>query len=312
MKKALFIIVIALLVIVCPLLIIFARTPLDGVQIDTLKVVSIICGVSVLYCFVVGEITNNNSQMDKLWSILPEVYIWVVAVKGGMSLRLIIMAVIATLWGARLTYNFGRKGAYKLKFWEGEEDYRWVLLRNSKKFQPKWKWSIFNFFFISLYQNVLILLTTMPALMAMSSTKPFGVVDIIATVLMLGSVIYETIADEQQWKFQTRKWGMLKSGKTLEELPHPYNKGFNTVGLWNVSRHPNYLGEQATWISLYIFTIGAGLNILNWSLVGAVLLVLLFMGSSTLAEKISASKYPEYINYCNKVSRFFPWKKYNV
>ena len=41
----------------------------------------------------------------------------------------------------------------------------------------------------------------------------------------------------------------------LEDLPEPYNLGFNTFGLWNISRHPNYFAEQMIWVSFYIFTI---------------------------------------------------------
>lgn len=40
------------------------------IQIDTMIILGIITGCSVLYCFIVGEITNNNSQMDKLWKKL--------------------------------------------------------------------------------------------------------------------------------------------------------------------------------------------------------------------------------------------------
>ena len=278
---------------------------------STLNILVIITICSVVYCFVVGELTRNNSQMDKLWSILPIVYTWIIAAKGGMAPRLVVMACLVTLWGVRLTYNFGRKGAYKLKFWEGEEDYRWKVLRAQKMFQPHWKWMLFNLFFISLYQNVLVLLTTMPALASMNSAVPFGWVDGLAAVLMFGFILYETIADEQQWKFQSKKWAMLGQGKKLEELPAPYNKGFNTTGLWSVSRHPNYLGEQGTWVSFYIFSIGAGIGLLNWSIIGALLLILLFLGSSSFAEKISSSKYPEYTQYIKEVSRFFPGKKYS-
>ena len=221
------------------------------------------------------------------------------------------MACLATLWGARLTFNFGRKGAYKLKFWEGEEDYRWKVLRAKKEFRPHWKWMLFNLFFISVYQNVLVLMTTFPALVSMNSTVPFGWVDSLAAVLMFGFILYETIADEQQWKFQSKKWAMLGQGKKLEELPAPYNKGFNTTGLWRVSRHPNYFAEQGTWVSFYIFSIGAGIGLFNWSAVGALLLIVLFLGSSSFAEDISSSKYPEYAQYIKEVSRFFPGKKYS-
>ena len=154
-------------------------------------------------------------------------------------------------------------------------------------------------------------MTTFPALVAMNSDKPFGWLDAVAAVLMLGFIIWETVADEQQWKFQTRKWAMIKEGKKLEDLPAPYNKGFNTTGLWGRSRHPNYFAEQSIWVCFYLFSIAAGIGILNWSVIGALLLVVLFQGSSSLAEEISGGKYPEYEKYCQSVPRFFPGKKYD-
>lgn len=297
--------------IVCPLLYIFVGPALDAEQLSVLRTLLIIMGCSALFCFVVGELTGNNSQMDKLWSILPIIYTWVIAVRGGMAPRLVLMAVLATLWGCRLTFNFARKGAYRLKFWEGEEDYRWAVLRAKKEFQPRWKWTLFDLFFISTYQNALVLMTTFPALVAMRSDAPLGWFDIVAGALMAGFIAWETVADEQQWKFQTRKWAMLKEGRKLDELPAPYNKGFNTTGLWSVSRHPNYFAEQGTWVAFYLFSVAAGTGIFNWSAVGALLLIVLFLGSSAFAEEISGGKYPEYARYCREVSRFFPGKRYN-
>ena len=297
-------------IIVCPILYFTVGPVLDQSQLEVLKILGIIAGSSATFCFVVGELTGNNSQMDKLWSLLPIAYTWVIASKGGFSTRLVVMAVLATLWGIRLTYNFGRKGAYRLKFWEGVEDYRWAVVRSGPAFRKRWTWTVFDLFFISIYQNALVLMTTFPALVAMKSDAPFNWVDCVAAALMLGFIIWETVADEQQWSFQTRKWAMINEGKKLEELPSPYNKGFNTNGLWSCSRHPNYFAEQGTWAAFYLFSIGAGIGLINWSIIGALLLIVLFQGSSALAEEISGGKYPEYSDYCQKVSRFFPGKKY--
>ena len=296
--------------VVCPILYIYVGPALNDLQLETLKILGIIAGCSALYCFIVAEITGNNSQVDKIWSLLPIAYCWIIAAKGGMHPRLVVIAVLVTLWGIRLTYNFARKGAYKLRFWEGEEDYRWEKVRAIPFLQNKAVWMAFDFFFISGYQNALILMFTFPALVCMGSTAPFGWVDAVAAILMLGFIVYETVADEQQWKFQGKKWAMIRSGKRLEELPAPYNKGFNTFGLWNVSRHPNYFAEQAIWVSLYIFSIGAGVGIVNWSMIGALLLIVLFTASTNLVEGISGDKYPEYAEYCKKVNKFFPGKKY--
>ena len=300
----------AVSLIACPLLYIFVGPALDSAQLETIKVLLWIYGCSALYCFVVGEFTGNNSQMDKLWSLLPIAYTWVIAFKGGLALRLVVMACLATLWGVRLTFNFARKGAYSLKFWEGEEDYRWKVLRAKKEFQPHWKWALFNFFFISIYQNALVLMTTFPARVLMGSDKPFGWMDGVAAALMLGFIVYETVADEQQWKFQSAKWKMLREGRKLEELPMPYRLGFNTIGLWRISRHPNYFAEQSIWWCFYLFTIAGGVGIVNWTMAGALLLIVLFLGSSNFAEEISSGKYPDYARYCATVSRFFPGKRY--
>lgn len=307
MKKALLAAIIGASVIACPVLYLLAGPALDELQLETLKLLAMIAGCSAVLVFAVGELSGNNSQMDKLWSILPIAYAWIAAVRGGMKTRLVVMACLATLWGARLTFNFGRKGAYTLKFWEGEEDYRWKILREKKEFKPRWKWAVFDLLFISVYQNALVLATTFPALISMSSDKPFGAVDLAAALLMFGFILFETIADEQQWRFQEEKKRLLGKAGSLTALPEPYSLGFNTVGLWGTSRHPNYFAEQGVWIAFYLFSVGAGMGVFNWSLIGALLLVVLFIGSSAFGEEISSSKYPLYAEYKKKVSRFVPW-----
>lgn len=296
--------------VVCPILYFHMGPALNESQLEVLKLIGIIAGCSALFCFTVGELSGNNSQVDKVWSILPFVYCWIIAVKGGMHPRLVVMAVLATLWGVRLSFNFARKGAYRLKFWEGEEDYRWKILRANPMLKNRVVWMLFDLIFISGYQNAIVLMLTFPALVCMGSTAPFGWIDAVAAVLMFGFIVYETVADEQQWAFHSKKWKMLNAGQKLEDLPAPYNKGFNTIGLWNVSRHPNYLAEQSIWVCLYIFSIGAGIGIINWSMIGALLLIVLFVASTSLAEEISSGKYPEYPDYCKKVNKYFPGKKY--
>ena len=277
----------------------FTFLGLSAIQSETLSVLLIIAACSAAYCFIVGEITRNNSQMDKLWSILPAVYVWVAAFKAGFAARLVLMAILATVWGARLTFNFALKGAYSWKFWTGEEDYRWPWLRKRKEFQPRWKWVVFDFLFISIYQNFLVLLTTLPAVAAIGSSEPFGWKDIVVGILMASFIAYEAVADRQQWRFQSTKWAMINSGRKLEELPAPYNKGFNTTGLWRVSRHPNYFGEISMWWGVWImFASVNGLSNHLWYLVGPVAMTCLFLFISIpLMEKRQLQNKPGHAEY---------------
>jgi len=314
MKKNLGIIITVLMALALSVLgFVLGGFHLSELQLDTLMILIIVCVISMAYCFIAGEITGNNSQMDKLWSVLPIVYAWIIVVRSDMNLRLIVMAILITIWGVRLTANFAKKGAYSIKFWSGEEDYRWIVLRENPKLNKRLNWAFFDLFFISIYQNALVLAITLPLLATMESTVLFNVYDGLIALILLGFIILETVADKQQMKFQTKKYELLKQGKKLEELSNPYNKGFNTRGVWGRSRHPNYFSEQSIWVVLYFFCISAGVTnyvFFNWTLIGSMFLILLFIGSSNFSEGISLEKYPEYQDYINKVSKYVPLRKY--
>lgn len=300
-KTALFLL---LTIIVIPFFAFRFNEPLTTYQVDVLRDLVTIYIIAAGACFLVSLVSDNYSQVDKLWSLIPIAYVWIVAIRADLEPRLLLMASLVTIWGIRLTYNFNRRGGYSFRFWTGEEDYRWAVLRSKPEFSSWWKWQLFNLLFISFYQMGLILLFTLPALKSMNGA-PIGWFDMLITALFLFFVITETIADQQQWHFQKKKNQILEQGL---KLPEKYQQGFLDAGLWGIVRHPNYASEQAIWIVFYLFSVAATGQWLNWSIIGAVLLVLLFWGSSSFSEGISASKYPEYEKYRQRVARFIPMK----
>lgn len=293
-----------LAVIVLPLVAFYLDAPLLPVQKNWLTTMGYLMVGVALTCFLVSTLTGNCSQVDKLWSIVPIIYVGYFAYQSHFDPRMTLMALLVFIWGARLTYNFSRRGAYSWKFWTGEEDYRWEVLRQMPAFKSKFSWMLFNLFFISLYQNTLILLFTLPIVVAWQGHNiPLGIWDIVLALLMLGFIIMETVADQQQYNYQTEKYRRKNAGLPLEGN---YAKGFVDTGLWGLMRHPNYTAEQSIWIVYYLFSVVAIGHWINWSMTGAVLLLLLFQGSSDFSENISAEKYPAYKEYQQKVPRFIP------
>jgi len=293
-------------IIIVPFLSFYYGTPLSELQTQLLYESATIAFGFAMYCFIVGELTKNNSQVDKLWSVVPIVYAWYIAIRGGYDSRMVLMAILVTIWGVRLTYNFARRGAYTWRFWEGEEDYRWEVLRKKPGFRKPWVWTLFNLFFICLYQMGLIYLFTLPILTGLAAEAPaLTIFDYVLAAIFVGLVVIEYLADQQQWDFQTEKYRRIENKEDLGEYKH----GFLRKGLWGIVRHPNYAAEQGIWITFYAFSVIATGEWINWSIAGCLLLVILFKGSSDFSEDISASKYPEYEDYQKKVPRFVPFTK---
>ena len=269
----------------------------------------LLCTIVVLLTFVTSSLTGNYSQVDKIWSIVPFLYAWI-AVSDS---RTLLMAVVSTIWGCRLTWNFNRRGGYKWPPWDGDEDYRWKYIQDGSLvglLKNKVAWVLFNFGFISLYQNILLLLIATPSIVAhLVSTScgesPLNAYDYFAAFLVLTMVVFEGLADNQQFAFQTKKYSLKNAGKKLEG---DFADGFNQSGLFAIVRKPNYSAEQSIWIAYYIFSIGAvqGEQMVNWSMSGWILLCLLFQGSGWFTEMITIGKYPEYKEYMKTTPLYVP------
>jgi steroid 5-alpha reductase family enzyme len=293
-------------IIVVPLCTFYFGTPLSELQNIILfdNLAWLVAGV-IAYCFIVGEISKNNSQVDKLWSIVPAVYVWDMTYLADWNERMVLMSILVTIWAIRLTYNFARRGAYTWKFWAGEEDYRWEVLRKRPGFNKPFIWMLFNLFFICSYQNILIFLFTIPILTLVGDNSPLNWIDYLLSFLFVLFVLFEFVADNQQYVFQAEKHRRMKEGEALGD----YEKGFIDTGLWGIVRHPNYAMEQAIWVVFYLFSVHITGDWINWSVAGCALLIILFKGSSDFSEEISRNKYQGYAAYQKNVPRFIPFTK---
>ncbi len=258
-------------------------------------------GVAAL-CFVVGTVTGNVSQVDKLWSIMPIGYVWIVAARSHMPARMVLMAILVTIWGARLTYNFSRVGGYSWRFWSGHEDYRWAHLRQWPVLNTRAGWTAFSLLFICFYQMALILWFTLPIVSVRGTSRGLEAWDVLLAVLFIALVGFETYSDQLQWTFQNEKQRRRREGEPLTDR---YAAGFIHDGVWAHSRHPNYLAEQSIWIVFLLFAVTAT-HQLDWTALGALLLLGLFQGSSRMSESIQLKKYPAYAAYQRQVPRFVP------
>ncbi|KAM4060338.1 hypothetical protein HRG_002086 [Hirsutella rhossiliensis] len=286
---------------------------LDGLMqlyVDTNPLMSAIAASIFLggVFLVVSEANRNYSQVDRMWSFLPNLYIAHLAVWARLAglphSRIDLVAACTTLWSCRLTFNYWRKGGYQ----KGSEDYRWEIVKSKV---PGFIFFLLNVTFISFIQSVLLFgISCLPAYVILLSTRfepNITAADVAYGSIELLLVLSEWFSDGQQWTYQTAKHQYQKDAK----LPRGWNqadldRGFVTSGLWAYSRHPNFFAEQAIWFVLYHWSCYASNSLYNWTFIGSGSLILLFQGSTCLTELITAGKYPEYKDYQKQVGMFMP------
>ena len=254
----------------------------------------LVAAVACAFAWFASLVSGDTSWVDRMWSIVPVIYVWVFAGAAHLrDARLDVMAVLVSGWGVRLTYNFALRGGYR-----GVEDYRWAVLRSSMR---PWQFQLFNLFFIVLYQNALLVLITLPAwTVYQHRSSTFGAWDYLLTFLFLAFTVGESVADQQQWNFHQWKQAEVEAGRE----PSPR---FLQRGLFQYSRHPNYFFELAQWWVIFFFGVVAARSMLEWTIIGPILLTLLFVGSTRFTEKISLSHYPEYELFQRSTSPVIPW-----
>jgi steroid 5-alpha reductase family enzyme len=241
---------------------------------------------ATLVVFIFSVILNNSSAYDPYWSVKPIViaaaYLFIFHIES-LDIRqwLVISGIL--LYALRLTSNFYRD-------WPGfsHEDWRYV---NFRKTSGRAYWMV-SFLAVHLFPTIMVFLGCMAMLPVFEgSGRPLNVWDISAALVLFGSVLYAFIADEQLRRFRNI----------------PANKGkIITTGLWQYSRHPNYLGEISTWWGLAIFAIAAGCD--NWwTLAGPVAITVMFLFASIpMIEKRNLERRQGYKDYMTKTPMLLP------
>jgi steroid 5-alpha reductase family enzyme len=242
--------------------------------------------VATVVVFAVSVVANNSSIYDPYWSVQPLAiagyYLWTGWDGGasgggggeGVDTRLLIVTALVLLYALRLTSNFYRD-------WPGlgKEDFRYRSFR--ARFGRTY-WPV-SFVGIHLFPTVMVYLGCLPLY---GLTRPgaagLGWLDGLGIAVMLGAIALAFVADEQLRAFRS----------------DPGNQGrVVRSGLWERSRHPNYLGEVSTWWGLWLFAIAAGIE-WWWTVVGAVAITAMFVFVSIpMMERRLLAMRPGYAEY---------------
>jgi steroid 5-alpha reductase family enzyme len=211
--------------------------------------------VGTIVVFIVSALTDNSSIYDPYWSLQPLALVSYYAWTGWDSIdaRQIVVSALVLLYSVRLTSNFYRD-------WRGlgQEDFRYVAFR--ERFGRAY-W-IVSFFGIHLFPTIMVYLGCLPLFaLTRSGARDFRWLDAIACLVTLGAVVLAFAADEQLRRF---RGDVRNKGRVMDR------------GLWAHSRHPNYLGEIATWWGLWLFAMAAGLD-WWWTVAGALAVSVMFV-----------------------------------
>jgi steroid 5-alpha reductase family enzyme len=242
--------------------------------------------VATLVVFAFSTTVANASLYDPYWSVAPAVVVpaWMIhdqdfSVREGLVLALVL------LWAVRLTGNWAVS-------WRGlgHEDWRYVQIRDETRGRVPW-WLV-NLTGIQLMPTLVVFLGLLAAWPAVSVTgRPFGVLDVVGTLVTAAAIALETVADRQLRRFTSDP---AHRDMVIDR------------GLWAWSRHPNYLGEIAFWWGLWILGLAAAPG-WWWTVLGPIVMVLLFaLVSVPLMDRRSLARRPAYAEVMRRIPALIP------
>lgn len=240
---------------------------------------------ATLVVFLASVALNNSSAYDPYWSVAPPLILLYLMIKTG-NLGLLgrvlpgAFFLVVLIWALRLTGNW-------IRGWHGvhHEDWRYRQFR-VKAGRAYWPASLGG---IHLVPTLFVFFALLPAFAVATGAVTVPLLTILGTSVAAGAVLLETLADLQLHRHRDSGAG-----------------GAIRVGLWRVSRHPNYLGEVGFWWGVFIVGLGSGAA--PWTGVGALAMTCLFAFYSVPAmEARLRHRRSDYGELVREVPRFFPW-----
>jgi steroid 5-alpha reductase family enzyme len=239
--------------------------------------------MSILW--IISVILKNVSIVDLFWGlgfVLTAGFYFIST--DGFGPRKVILLILVSIWGLRLSGYLTWRNLGK------GEDFRYRQFRS--KYGEKRYWWI-SFFQTFVLQGLLMWLISVPLLGAQyyGQNRSLGILDYTGFALWIIGFIFEAGGDYQLAAFKA----------------DPSNKGkVLSSGFWRYTRHPNYFGDSSVWWGYGLICLAAG-SVLP--VLGSLLMTALIIKVSGVAllEKNLKEKKPEYKEYIENTSAFFPW-----
>jgi steroid 5-alpha reductase family enzyme len=225
--------------------------------------------------FLVAKAKDRLDTVDSAWGVAFMVASWS-AFLQARSVRSLLVAILVSVWGVRLTNHLYKRSAKR-----GKDDPRYQEMRD------KWKGNVWlkAYQMVFLLQGLLVWIISLPVVMATGHILPhaFWFSEVGAIIWVIGFNI-EAAADSQLAAFVAAK------------------KDKNAVldtGLWRYSRHPNYFGELLEWWAIGII---ASQTAFGWiGLLGPLTLTILIVFVSGIPpierRRKTNPKYREYMRH---------------
>lgn len=230
--------------------------------------------------------TRNATAVDVAWAAnlgLIAVVLALSAHDAPMARRAWVAGFVG-LWSVRLSWHLfrhrlGRQG----------EDARYRSLRE------RWGSKQHALFFVFFQAQALLdAALALPFALALANPSPsLSIAEWIGGALVCAGWVGETIADRQLARF---KADPTSRGRTCR------------VGLWRVSRHPNYFFEWVVWCGFAAFAWPAPYGALGLLAPAAMLfLILRVTGIPPTEAQALRSRGDDYRDYQRTTSAFVPW-----
>jgi steroid 5-alpha reductase family enzyme len=225
---------------------------------------------------------RDVSIVDPGWGIGFVIVAWLAfAIGDGCGGRRILMAVLVSVWGLRLSGYL-----IKRKLHERREDPRYAAWRE----RHGARFPLVSLATVFLLQGALIWCVSLPVQAAAPQGDRLGVLDWIGTAIWAVGIVFEAVGDFQLARFKS----------------DPSNKGkVMDRGLWRYTRHPNYFGDFMVWWGIYLIALSTGGA--WWSIVGPLVMstLLIRVSGKGLLEARMIER-PGYADYVARTSGFFP------
>ncbi len=235
--------------------------------------------------------TGKSGWIDAVWSVATAsvgalLCLLPLNTPGGPSSRAWLVALMLLVWGLRLGSHIAARTLH------GGEDPRYADLA------AQWGDSFPRrlFFFLQI-QALCSFVLVASAFIASRNPAPFpGLLDLFGVIVFVASITGETVADRQLQAFRNNR----------------ANKGgVCDVGLWGMSRHPNYFFETLIWVAYVLIAINAP-SAYPWGYLTIAAPVLMYWllahvsGIPPLEASMAKSRGAAFANYQARVNAFFP------